>query len=306
MKIVVNVICVFIFLAFLAIPLSAQTSQEALTKCQNHLTRLKTLDYTFKYAAYYHPVRFRSSGIMTRCDYDFPVRGSNGKAFVRYNIMAFNGSIYQNKSIGSMVMSCTHEPWSEPGKCGPCWTPLEYTFKWCQTRKEPLTWQSLHDDSTWKRMRELADPEVKILPIEIGGKQIKCARVIIRRPVGSVSHVYLAVDKGYLPIKHEVFSSDGNLGSVMLVKNLLEITGEDGQEPVCFPIDIIAFQPKEKGERFKDNFNVKYQVEPESLSINQKINKEIFTLDYAGEVNVYLNAFQVYLPDEDRIVWVGE
>ncbi len=299
-------ICVFILSVASVVPLSAQTSQEALTKCQNHLTRLNSLDYTFRYAAYKSPIRFRSSGTMTRCDYDFPARDRHGKTFIRYYIMAFNGSVYQDKAIGTMVMSCTHEPWNETGMSGPCWTPLEYTFEWCRTRKKQLTWQSLHDDSTWKRMRELAEPEVEILPIEIGGEQVKCARVIIPRSVGSVSHVYLAIDKGYLPVKHEVYSPSGNLSSVMLVKKILEITGEDGQEPVWFPMDVIAFQSKGRGDRFKGNFNVKYQVEPESLSVNQNINKEIFTLDYAGIVNVLLNDFQVYLPLENRIVWIGE
>ncbi len=299
-------ICAFILSVASAVPLSAQTSQEVLTKCQNHLTRLKTLDYTFKYAAYDHSIRFRSSGTMTRCDYDFPARDGHGKTFIRSCIMAFNGSIYQNKSMGSMVMGSTRDPWNETGMCGPCWTPLEYTFKWCQTRNKRLTWQSLHDKATWERMHEIADPEVKIIPIKIGSEQVKCARVIIPRSVGSVSHVFLAVDKGYLPVKHEVYSPNGNLSSVMLVKKILEITGKNEKKPVWFPMDVIAFQPKKKGDRFKGCFNVKYQIEPESLNVNQNINKEIFTLDYAGVVNVFLNDFQVYLPLENRIVWIGE
>jgi len=293
--------CVLILIATETTAFGVQKSEEVLAKSQDHLVRINTLDHTFTYSAYERPLRFRSSGVMTRCDFELPALSAEGEPVVQSSIMAFNGEIYQDKRMLLKVMTCSRVPWDEPQKSGPCWTPLEYTFRWNQSRKNPLSWQSLRDPLIWKNIGEFADPEVGSFQVIISNEQVECVRVIIRRPVGSISHVYFAVEKGYFPVKCETFSPDGSLSSTTQVEKLLKITGENEKDTIWFPL-IVSSKQEAREEEWDDGFDLMYHVDQESIRVNQDINEEIFTLNYSGMTNVYLNENDVFIPESNKVI----
>ncbi|WP_417377865.1 hypothetical protein [Gimesia sp.] len=302
-------LCVFIFLsvsiASAAASVDANSSHQALTGAENYLLKINTLDYTFKFSKYDHPLRFRSSGIMTRSDSAFEVMTKGGKKLTENVIVAFNGEIYQDKRDLSMIMTCSREPSNSMLKSSQCWTPIEYIYKWCQTKEHPLSWQSLHNPLTWNRIREIADPIAEQSEVQIGTELLNCARIIIKKKSGFKTYIYLAKDRGFLPVKREVLDSDGKIISVLKVEKLLKVSDEQGS--LWFPIIVSATQGdfdikiNDKTE-LMTGFELNYTVESGSIKVNQKIDEEIFTLNYDGMQNVYLNKNEVYLPVEDRIV----
>jgi len=298
----VPVVFLFVFLSEAC--LHAELSKNALRKAESHLLRLRTIDCTFNYSKYDVPVRFRASGIMTRSDACFLKAHADSEETKRELSMAFNAEIYQDKRMALRTMRCSRTRLNSKLTSGPCWTPIEYAFKWCQTLDRRLSWQSLHDPLTWNIIRDLSDPLAEPCIIKVGDSNYNCVRITIRNSPVSTSRVYLAVNRGYFPVKREVVSLEGKITSTILVESLIEIPNKDEGEEIWFPKIISGHQiPMKENANTARNFL--YTIDEDLLKVNHRMDESVFTLDYKGMLNVYLDGDEVYLPKKDKVVSVN-
>ena len=282
---------------------NAQTSSEILTKAEEYLLQINTVDYTFEFSDYDTPIRFRSSGVMVRSDYDFSVIDNNGKKRFEKLTKAFNGEIFQDRSTLSKVMLCNREPWNGTNMVCPCWTPLEYLYKWTVMIEYPLSWQSIHNPLMWNRIREKANPEIS--SVLVGNSSIKCSKVVILNPSGTSSHIYFAIEKNYVPVKMEIVSADNKILEKTDVVDLISVKSGDNDKVIWFPSVVSASQIAFEDNNY-EGFEISYRVLPESLNLNKGIDAGVFTLNYDGMVNVILNDKEVYLPEADKVISIEE
>lgn len=290
-------------------PQEARSSSYSLSQAEAYLASIRTADYSFSCSYYEKPIRVRLDGIMIRCDSQDPTSTSASELVLAPHTYAFNGVLYQNRDdLGGTMSARRIRSDHTTDMSGPCWTPLEYIYRWCRTKDVTYSWEGLRAPSLWGAIRKLANPECQSVTLDMNGESIECDVITFTHSSQITSKVYLARTKGFLPVRDEVYNSSSEMsGPVfkMEVEKLVSIGELDSR--VWFPAAISANTlwlppdiPASPGE------HVSYTIDANTVRLNESIDEKVFTLDYKGIREVYLDDDQVYLPEKDKTVAINE
>jgi hypothetical protein len=161
----------------------------------------------------------------------------------------------------------------------------------------------LHNPLQWNEVRKLADSKYQSSFVAIDGENVECAVVSFTWAPGVTSKVYLAIDKSFLPVKHEVYNTSADSQNpifTMSVEKLLR--AKDSESTVWFPMTVMLTQKSIKlpqNPNFETGYKHSYIVDENSIRINESIDPGTFTLDYKDIRSVHLDDDKVYLPAKD-------
>ncbi len=154
-------------------------------------------------------------------------------------------------------------------------------------------------------MSQLAEESTTEEVVDIDGAQVRC--VVVRIPRKSaVSHVYLATEWGYMPVRNAVVGPDKIAIYQMSVKKAA--ASEAQSQEIWLPLEISVNQINVKQSSktdFDTSYRHTYSVDPASVMVNKPMESSVFTLTYDGMLNVYLNDNEVYLPEQDTTIKLG-
>lgn len=281
-------------------------SSYALSQAEAYLTGMRSVDYTFAFSEYEHPVRVRALGIQIRCDATMPSMNARGETVLSEFTSAYNGTLYQTKRQLAKTMECSRMPLDSALMSGPCWTPLESIYRWCRTRETTFSWQDLQNPLTWKAVRALAHPVCSSATLDIAGEAVECVVVTLTRSPQVTTRVYLGVTKDFLPVKYEVYDTSADVSGPVYTLSVDELMRvESPEKSQWIPIAISAVQERIQQTQkpgFDTSYRHTYSLVPDSIRINHDISRDVFTLDHGGMLNVFLDGDRVYLPDQDKTV----
>lgn len=250
-----------------------QTAQKILEKVRQAAFSLRSIDCTYADSTYPNErFRLRLSDGMIRVDFTFPTASATvaGHVVRGEHSQTFNGERFQNIHHESKTLVQSRIARSDE-RFGPSKLPLERWYDWLragETDQRVFKWSSIWDPATWAAL-----PPPSVLPDRICSGE-KCVGLTFMRKNNVSVNAYFAPQKGYLPMRSEVFSPDGKLAAVFQINGLHRIIDGRGAE-VWFP-DAMNYSQAPHESRPAQNITLEIMIK--QLSVNHPIEKAEFTL----------------------------
>lgn len=265
-----------VFVVIVAISASAMSADDVLARARDQAMSLQTIDYSFTVSHYpQSTLRFRSNGMMTRCDAAVPSQVANGRTVTGAIVYAFNGGIFQRREHIARQLTYGREPLGGGAlESGPCWTPLEECYRWLRAVEPNFSWRTIRDPLIWQKLHIDGDAiDGSATDVEDGG--ISCKILAIRLNNGVRIRVYLSTEHNYFPVRYDVITSSDTLSSSMHATSLKAFVA--GESTVWLPkavtFDQVAYDATHGAQ------NVVYSIIPETAHVNEGVDTDIFTLE---------------------------
>lgn len=259
---------------------------EIIKAAAKQVQRIKTLDYSFKVSLYKKAQHVRTAGKRIRFDAVLPTKNRTGETVQAGSVYAFNGEIYQDSSIRARSMAISGKPLNHNLMSGPCWTPIEECYRWLRIAEIDFSWATVVDPATWKKLR----PDTAIALEQCAGED--CVGLTFHRDNGVSYCVWFGINQDYFPLGWDLIDRSGERVVRCTVDKFQKVMHQG--KPIWLPLKLtyrqVAHPPIPARE-------LRYEILPETLKVNQPIDDRIFTLSHEGMDNVIFSDYnKVYLP----------